>query len=250
MEWLALGGVTFFAALIQAATGFGFAIVAVPLFLLILNSLSAVQLTIIVTPVISIALLPGIWRQVQGRLLGRLVAGTLLGLPLGMAVYFYAGLTMLKLAVALLIVLFAALFLLENLRKRGSAGGRALSPSLAGDLAAGIVSGALTTSLGMPGPPIMIYLSAVGLEKNTLRATILALFVVSYAGGIAMQAALAGIGPETWRLAGVMVPFALAGSACGYTISGRMSQEMFRRAVLLLLLATGLYMLYSTLGAG
>ena len=58
------------------------------------------------------------------------------------------------------------------------------------------------------------------------------------------------LGLSSSTQAGVMVPFALAGSACGHYVSGRMSQEMFRGAVLLLLLATGLYMLYSTLGAG
>lgn len=262
MDLTILGAVTLFAALAQSATGFGFAIVAVPLYLLVLNSHAAVQLAILVTPVISVTLLWRLGSHLHKALLIRLVAGTALGLPMGMAAFFYASLTQLKLAVALLIVVFSGLFMVGMLRGRvdgrgngrsdGWAGGRGGSrpPPLGGDIAAGLVSGAMTTSLGMPGPPAALYLSAVGLDKDASRATILTLFLFSYSGAIAMQAVVVGIGVDTWRLAAEMIPFVLVGSIGGHYISGRMSQGMFRIATLLLLLATGFYTLYATLTAG
>ena len=208
------------------------------------------QLAIVVTPVISLVLLWRLGRYLDRPLLARLVLGTALGLPLGMAAFQFAALAQLKLAVALLIVFFAGLFLLELVRGRGDGrvgrGGRR-APSVAGGLIAGLISGAMTTSLGMPGPPVVLYFSRLGLDKDTTRATILALFLFSYAGAIAIQAAVAGISLQTWNLAAAMVPCVLAGSLGGHALSRYMSQNMFRAATLLLLLATGFYMLYATL---
>lgn len=246
MDWMILGAITFFAAVAQSATGFGFAIVAVPLYLVVLNSHSAVQLAIVVTPVISLVLLPRLGSHLERPLLMRLVLGTVLGLPIGMAVFLYAELAHLKFAVAFLIILFAGLFLAGLLRGRGNEKKTAVVPSVAKDVLAGVVSGAMTTSLGMPGPPVVLYFSTLGLHKNATRATILALFLFSYAGAIAMQAGMAGISVHTWRMAGIMIPFVLLGSLGGNFISGLMSQTMFRAATLLLLLVTGLYMLYAT----
>ena len=246
MDWMILGAVTFFAAVAQSATGFGFAIVAVPLYLVVLNSHSAVQLAILVTPVISLVLFRRLGRHLERPLLMRLVLGTVLGLPVGMTVFLYAGLAQLKIAVAFLIVFFAGLFLAGLLRSQGNKIKNTKAPSVVKDVLAGVVSGAMTTSLGMPGPSVVLYFSTLGLDKNATRATVLALFLFSYAGGIAMQAGMAGISAHTWRMAGIMIPFVLVGSLGGNFISGLMSQNMFRAATLLLLLVTGLYMLYAT----
>jgi uncharacterized membrane protein YfcA len=157
----------------------------------------------------------------------------------------------LKVAVALLIVFFAGLFLVGLLRGLaggwGDGRGGRRAPSMAGDLIAGLISGAMTTSLGMPGPPVVLYFSRLGLDKDATRATILALFLFSYAGAIAIQATVAGISFQTWKLAAAMVPCVLAGSLGGHILSRYMSQNMFRAATLLLLLTTGFYMLYATL---
>ena len=46
IDWILLTAVSFVAALVQGATGFGFAIVAVPFYLIILGSLSAIQVSL------------------------------------------------------------------------------------------------------------------------------------------------------------------------------------------------------------
>lgn len=250
-EWGFLAAVTLFAAAVQSATGFGFAIVAVPLYLLILNSLSAVQVAIIVTPVISLAVVPRLWPLVRRDLLGRLVAGSALGLPLGMAVFSLAGLFWIKIAVAVLIVLFALLFFLRQraapVTPAGAPAAAEAPPTPRRALAVGLISGAMTTSLGMPGPPVMLYFAALNMERDTVRATLLSLFVLSYAGAAAVQAAVAGIAAGTWLLAGVLAPCALLGAALGHRLSRGMSQRVFRASAMLLLVATGGYMLYATL---
>jgi hypothetical protein len=85
-----MAATSFVAGLLQAANGFGFAVLAVPLFLLFAEPGPAVQLVVIVTLALSAVVLPGMGREVDGRLLVRLGLGGLAGLPLGLLAFRYA----------------------------------------------------------------------------------------------------------------------------------------------------------------
>ena len=231
--------VTLFASVAQAATGFGFAVIAVPLFLLILDSLAAIQLTIIVTLAISLALLPRLLGAAPRPLVLRLVAGSAIGFPVGMIAFLYASIATIKLTVGIVIMVFAARLLLERragLEPVGSGG----SASLKSDLGVGVISGAMATCLAMPGPAVLIYLSSRGFEKTILRASTLTLFTFSYGGALGLQAAFSHIAVGTWVTAGALLPVALVGTAIGHLASKRLGQELFRTIVLILLVATGL----------
>jgi uncharacterized membrane protein YfcA len=92
IDWILLTAVSFIAALVQGATGFGFAIVAVPFYLIILGSLSAIQVSLIVTLSITILVAMRVWRNAPPGLLGRLIGGTLAGFPAGILAYRHADL--------------------------------------------------------------------------------------------------------------------------------------------------------------
>ena len=87
--WAALAGTTFAAALLQAVSGFGFAVLAVPLYLLLLDPAQAVQLAIILSTALSFAVASGLRRTVVPALLLRLSAGSLAGL-IGLFSFRYA----------------------------------------------------------------------------------------------------------------------------------------------------------------
>ena len=75
--WAGLTGTTFVAALLQAISGFGFAVLAVPLYLLFVNPAQAVQLAIILSTVrLSLAVVSELRRTVDPALLLRLSAGS------------------------------------------------------------------------------------------------------------------------------------------------------------------------------
>lgn len=246
-DWILLSLATVFAASVQAATGFGFAVLAVPLFLLILNSVTAVQLVIAVTLAISLVLLPRLWDKAPRRVLRGLIVGTLIGFPFGMVAFLFASVFLIKAAVGGLIVAFAALLLARNLMARIEGYAPEVHPTA--DLVVGVISGAMTTALGMPGPVVVIYLSWVGMAKDTFRATTLCLFAVSYGGALVLQAAVAGIDGETWLTAAVLAPMAALGAGIGHVASRWLSPEVFRTAVLVILVVTGISLLATTLAA-
>jgi uncharacterized membrane protein YfcA len=53
---IALILVTFFASIVQSATGFGFALIAVPVYLIVLNSEDAIQIVIFISIAMSLPL--------------------------------------------------------------------------------------------------------------------------------------------------------------------------------------------------
>ena len=241
--WVALILVSLLAGGLQGATGFGYALLVIAFYLAILDSIVAVQLTIVVSLAISLILVPGIRQWIAGRLLGRLLAGSLLGLPIGMSLYRTADIDVMKFTVAVLILGMAARLLfarapvgegleVEDLRMR---------PVV--DVAVGAVGGVLATALGMPGPPILLYLTAIGARKDVIRATTLAYLILAYVAALAIQAAVVGIGPTVWTQAAVLLPVAVLGAVAGLRVAGRLGQAMFRRVVLWALVTAALYSL-------
>ncbi|MDP6345459.1 MAG: sulfite exporter TauE/SafE family protein, partial [Alphaproteobacteria bacterium] len=211
------------------------------------GSLGAVVLTIILNLIVSLVLLRRLWRQAPRGELSRLALGSLVGFPIGLYAFLHASLDAVRLAVGLIILGFALWLLLLQRRLRrpghGFRGGRGV------DLAVGLVSGTLATSLAMPGPPVMLYLSAAGMEKMALRACTLCLFTLSYAAALAMQAGAVAIADEVWLAALVTGPLAVLGALLGDRMAPLLDERLFRGIVLAILIATGAYTTYAAVTA-
>lgn len=241
-DWAALAVVTFGAAVLQAVGGFGFAVVAAPLFLLLVEPVRAIQLVIIVTASLSIVVLPRLWRAIAPRLLLRLTGGSLLGLPLGLLAFRHSDPRLVRVAAGITVLAFAVVI---AAMRRGARGGKrtTLVMTPGRDLAAGAVSGAATALVGMSGPPVLIYLMLAGAPPGTVRATLLAFFALSYTVTLAAHAATIGVAAPTWIAAGFLIPFALVGGLVGRPLGDRLGDDAFAALAIGLLGAAGLYTL-------
>src|SRR5437763_5986792 len=152
--WAGLAGTTFAAALLQAVSGFGFAVLAVPLYLLFVDPAQTVQLAIILSTAISFAVLPGLRRTIVPALLLRLGVGSVAGLPIGLFSFRYADPLLVRLGVGATILAFAVMT--AGFRRRGGRPWAPLARTQPRDLAAGAVAGVATALLGMAGPPVLI----------------------------------------------------------------------------------------------
>jgi len=249
--WPLLIIVTLLAAIAQGVAGFGFTLLSVSFYLLILRSTAAVQLVLLMNFAIALVLVGRLWRHVPVRPWAFLAGGGVLGFPAGLWLFARADVAFVEIAIAAVTIGFALFVLAAELRprRRAVAGSspRPFRPTAA--VTVGLTAGALTSSLGAPGPPVAIYLSALGLDKTTFRALAQGTFVVMQISSIAGQAYTVGIGAGVWRQALVLAPVAALGSAVGHRLSRHVGERNFRRVVLLLLLATGAYMLLHGLGA-
>ena len=238
-------GAVLAAALLQAATGIGFGVIAGPIILMAMGSGAAVQVTCLLSLLIALLLAPSLVKQVDRVLLGRLLLGSLAGLPIGILVFVSVGVDLLKLlAGAAVLFMATAASGRFGARNRGAdtAGGRLR------DIGTGVISGVMSASLAMPGPVAAARMAALAHAKEAIRATILMLFVFSYSAAIALQAALADISRETWWLAVTLVPATLAGILLGRLSLAWISESLFRRLIVVVLLATAAGLLLSSIG--
>lgn len=241
-QWVLLTSVTLLAGAVQTATGFGFAVIAVPFFLIALDSVSAIQINIVLNLFNALVVAPRIWRAAPQLLLRGLIGGTFIGLPAGMLVYLYADLVHIKMGVAILILAFATHLVFSSRREMASR-----HPGTKGTWFTGGVSGTLSSALAMPGPPVLIYLSHFAIDKESFRAVNLSLYVVSYAGALALQTTIGQMSAPTWALSVALIPLAALGGIVGHWISPWLSQRVYKITVLVTLIVTGFYMLYATL---
>src|SRR5271167_1594698 len=248
-DWAALAAVTFAAAVLQAVGGFGFAVVAAPLFLLFVEPARAIQLVIIVTAALSIVVLPGLSRAIVPRLLLRLTGGSLFGLPLGLLAFRHSDPRLVRMTAGATVLAFAAVIAAMRLGRRG---GKRPPPAMTPgrDLAAGTVSGVATALVGMSGPPVLIYLILAETPPRTVRATLLAFFALIYSATLAAHAATIGVPAPTWMAAAILIPFALIGGLLGRPLGDRLGADAFAIFAIGLLAATGLYTLTAAAFAG
>ncbi len=249
-----LGLGTLGGAVVQAATGFGFAIVAAPLFLVAMNSHAALQVLVVVHLVQTMMMLRGVWPLVPRRIFKALVLGALVGSPLGLLLFMRLDVNGLKLAVGVLILLFTSLLIAREAgwfaRKpaaRPSDEGVAEGEASALGYLTGAASGAMTALLVMPGPPLMLHLSHAPLAHANARALAVSFFGLCYLFVTALNTFWAGMGDGVWWLALGLAPVVYAGTLIGLRLSRYLTQGAFRAAVLVLLVLSGVGAILSAL---
>ena len=233
-------GVVLGAALLQAATGIGFGVIAGPVILLALNSGSAIQVSALLSLLIAAILAPGLWRLVDRPILARLLLGTLIGLPIGIAIFVFVSIDVLKLLAGLsvaFIALSASGLTVWDSRQGRTSRGRFRHIGI------GVLSGAMSSSLAMPGPVVAGRLSVLAVPNDVIRATILVMFLFSYPAAIAVQAGAVGVTRDTLLLTASLAPATLIGVGLGHVLGTRIGEAVFRRLILIILLATAVSLL-------
>ena len=125
---------------------------------------------------------------------------------------------------------------------------RSLRPALGKveQISIGVMSGIMGASLAMPGPVPAAWMSAKGFNKETIRATILLMFVFAYVVALALQFGLTGIGADSMRLSVMLTPSAVVGILVGRLLSSRLTEQTFRWLLVIILASTAI-ILFSTL---
>ena len=240
-EIAALGAIAFAGALMFGLTGFGSALITIPLashFVPLPFALALFALADLVSAFgVGLENPRNAVRYEWTRLVPMILAGTAVGVT---------ALVNLPRAVGMLLLgVFVLSFALYSLVRRP--GSRIISAHWG--WLAGFAGGITSSLFGAGGPPYAIYLSQRGLTKEQFRATlgfatmtsislrVLAFFVT----GLLLDA-------RVWIAAAVAVPCAFAGIAVSRRVFRRISRDMLLRAVTVMLLASGASLVVRALG--
>lgn len=237
--WAGLAATCFIAALLQATNGFGFAVLAVPFFLLMAPPGEAIRLIVVISLATSVFVMPGLYRSVDPALLRRFTLGSLAALPLGLFAFARADPLIVSVAAGALVTSFAAMLAWH--RRRSVAALLAMQP--ASDLAAGAVAGIATALVGMAGPPVLIYLMLGGAPMRTVRATLIAFFALVYAVTLAADIVFVGVPAASWMLAASLLPFVWLGGQIGLRVGDRLGDAAAATLAIAVLAGAGLYTL-------
>lgn len=234
----------FFAAALQSATGIGFGVIAGPIMLLLLNSNSSIQISIILNLLISVLLVRSIRLDLHKTILIQLLIGTTLGLPIGLLIFLYVDIVMLKVLAGIAVLFTAILVIRNNVLKTRTTAGR---PSKQAAIITGITSGMMSSSLAMPGPVVAAWMSATGIEKHVVRATTLSLFVFSFAAAFLFQLPFAGIENATLWTSAKLMPATIAGVYVGKLLVNWLTEKVFTWLIIVILLLTSCLLFVSSL---
>ncbi len=227
-----LVGVAFVAALARGFSGFGGALIFVPLVSAVFSPQVAAPILMLVDGVLQLTLMKNAWRIGARREVGIMALGALAGIPLGVLALKHLDPVQLRWGISGLTVAMLAL-LMSGWRYHG----QPRRPLTAG---VGFLSGLLSGAIQAGGPPVVAYWLGGGNAAATMRANIiLFFFCTSIASGLTYLAAgLLDAGIVILALA------AMPGYALGLFIGTRMfrlaSERSFRRACYLLIAAAAL----------
>jgi uncharacterized membrane protein YfcA len=215
-------GIAFVAALARGFSGFGGALIFVPLASAVFGPQAAAPVLMLVDG----------WRLGRRGEVGIMALGALAGIPLGALALLHLDPVLLRWGISALTVAMLAL-LVSGWRYRGQ-------PRASLTIGVGFLSGLLSGAIQAGGPPVVAYWLGGGNAAATMRANIiLFFFCTSLVAGLTYLAA--GL-----LDAGVLVlaVIAMPGYALGLYLGSRMftlaSERSFRRACYLLIAAAAI----------
>jgi uncharacterized membrane protein YfcA len=223
-------------ALVQSATGFGFALVLSPALFAVLDPYEAVTTMLLLGPPLNVlVLLDSEPREVHLARLAPMLTAALPGLGLGALALALVSKPVLQIAVGVAVAVAGA----WQLRHRAREASRAAAGRMRDAVAAGVVSGALTTSISVSGPPIVLWLEGLGLRPAALRASLAASFLVLNVAGGAVVVAAGGTGALRLDVVGALLVLVLLGHALGARAFRRLAGPRFSLVALGLVVCAG-----------
>src|SRR5438034_3927968 len=217
---IAICAVAFVSGTARGFSGFGSALIFMPLASSIADPRLVAALLLIIDFVAAAPLLPGAWQKADRRATAIMVTGALIGVPIG--TYFLSRLEPVTTRWIISGFVFALLMLLlSGWRYRGK-DHAAVSIGIGG--LAGFCSGLAQTG----GPPIVGYWLGRPIASVVARANILLFFGASDFFSMISYATTGLISRESLVLSLIVGPVYAIGVAFGASLFGRASEKVFR----------------------
>jgi len=240
VELAAIAGIVLLAYVMLGTSGFGSAVVGIPLLAHVVPLRYAVPLVLVLD--VAGMLIQGarVRRQINRAEMKRLVPFMVLGIALGTTLLASLPQRALVATLGCLAVGYGLLNLIG--------GGPARQLSAAWAVPAGVAGGTMGALFGTGGPIYIIYLSRRLADMTELRATITAVLVVSVATRVAIFA-VSGLLQQDGLLlvAAAMLPVMFAGLNIGWRMHARLPQAVVRRVLYALLVLSGASLLVRAL---
>ena len=220
------------AALIRAFTGFGFAMLVVPAFSLILTPGDAVVLSAVLAFILGLVSYRAWWGLFPLTPVLPMMAGAALGTAIG--VWFLSSLSVVEFQLWIgLLVVVASVALARFTPKE-----RPASRSVA--MGTGVASGLMNGAFAIPGPPVILYIVATLTDPIQSRAFLMMFFFGSSIVSLMMFAVAGLVTPRPFQLLWAAIPAMWLGNQLGNLAFRRFAGGAYRPFVVGLCILIGL----------
>ena len=238
IEIIVFGSVVFLAsALLQGLSGFGFSILAIPLITIIMSPKTSVPILLLYSIVINVVVLISTKKAIKLKQIWLLLAGAILAIPLGTKLLIILPENLIRIFIGILILFFGFL-LLAGMRIKFKRTKLVMLP-------VGFLSGMLGAAISISGPPLIIYFTNQGTEKQEFRGNLAIYFLLLNLLTIPVYLINGLFTAEVINFALIFSPALIVGVLLGSLLSHKIEENHFRKITLYLLIIMGITTLIS-----
>ena len=228
---LICAGAVFLGGILQGCLGFGFAFISLPVFAVFIAPAVATPVIVILSLILNLIVISSCLGSANRKIIIWMLVGGIAGTPVGAQILRHVDASAYSLLAGVVITGAAILFLFE---KRCP-----LTEKIQNYISVGLVSGILNASIGLSGPPVVLFLSNQAIQKDVIRATMIGYFLLI--NGITLvwfihQQLITG---EVLACMQYFAPVVIIGTIIGIMVSRFIAENFFRKIVLLLVAMIG-----------
>jgi hypothetical protein len=239
---LVVVGGAFAGGFVSGLAGFGTGLMALGIWLHVLDPASAAVLVVVCSVVAQVQTIPTIWHAIDRARVGPMILAGLFGVPIGSWLLHRIDPNAFRLGMGLLLVAFSSFMLVGRQATRVAGGGHLA------DAAVGFAGGILGGLAGLSGPPPIVWATLRGWSKDERRGVFQAFnLAILLAAGLT-YAASGRLTGEVGRLVLAALPGTLLGAWLGARTYRQLSDRRFHEVVLGLLGVSGLALVWTSLG--
>lgn len=218
----AVGAILFIAACLQGMSGFGFGMVAMSLLPFVISARTASVVVAFMALSNTLYLAWRVRRTIDFKLVSHLLIGSAVGVPIGVYALRVMPDDMLKRLIGLSILGYCIYLMVRKFRRRPPGPGLSLRWRVPVGLTAGMLGGAINVG----GPPVILYLYSQPWDRELIRATLIAYFVLTTILKVAFVS-VGGLVTRDMAVYALGFPVIWAGGGLGLWLGRRLRQSHF-----------------------
>lgn len=224
--------VSILAGAVRGFSGFGSALIYVPLISAIYDPRTAAVTFLLIDVATGIAILPTVWRQAAWREVFPLAAAAIVAGQFGILILQYADPVALRWGIAVVVLAVLAV-LMSGWRYHGR-------PMLPVTLAVGLLAGLLGGAVQIVGPPVILYWLGSATAAAVVRANFSAFFALFAWALFASYIARGLLAPHLIALACILGPVQILSLTTGTRLFHLASAQTYRRVAYVIILTGAL----------
>jgi len=238
--WILASCAVLFAAFVRGVAGFGLALILAPILLIILDPKSVVVVNLLLGVISNIlVILYGFRNKYLNRII-LMAASSLPGIAIGIWIITIIAPSFLKVIIGAITILFVVPLTLGFarvfVRERLACG------------VSGFLSGILSSSTSLGGPPVVLLMYNQKWDKETIHSSLAVYFLFICVCSLISLAVVGLVDVQTVISAATLIPALLIGIGLGMVTFRRVNVRFFRMLTLGIVVVTGIMGILSGLG--